>query len=82
MTFKDKIKHCIASFIIFTVLAIITKNIVLAFIATYILGIIKEMYDQILKKNTPLQSLLDIISDVLGIILGIFLYIMAIDKIL
>ena len=47
MTYKDKVKHGAASFIIFTVVAIITKNLVFSFIATYSLGIIKEIYDQI-----------------------------------
>ncbi|KKQ55373.1 MAG: hypothetical protein US74_C0033G0006 [Parcubacteria group bacterium GW2011_GWA2_38_13] len=78
MTYKDKVKHGAASFIIFTVVAIITKNLVFSFIATYSLGIIKEIYDQIRQKNTPIQSFQDIVSDMVGIVLGIFLYSMVI----
>ena len=78
MTYKDKAKHGVASFIIFTAFAVISKNLVFSFIATYSLGIIKEIYDQIRQKNTPIQSFQDIVSDMVGIVLGIFLYSMVI----
>lgn len=67
---KDDLLHILFSVIIMTVLKLLLPWWIAALI-TLIVGILKEIvWDKILEKGTPEWR--DIVSDIIGIIIGVF----------
>ncbi len=71
MMHKDKIKHFLISFVLAALIYWLTQNEWLAILSTLGVGLAKELYDQNKGKNTAKESLADILTDVVGITLGI-----------
>lgn len=70
---KDKIKHFLLALVLTLLIFWLVKNTAIAVLAVLILGLIKESIDQIRKKNTIREMLLDTLANVLGISLGLLI---------
>lgn len=80
MKHKDKIKHFFLALVLTWLIFWLVKDMAIAVLAVLILGLVKELVDQIRKKNTVGEMLWDSLANVLGI--GVGLGVMVIGSIL
>lgn len=73
MKHKDKIKHFFLALVLTWLIFWLVKNIAIAALAVLLLGLLKELVDQIKGKNTVKESALDLLANVLGIGLGLLI---------
>jgi len=73
MKHQDKIQHFCVSLVIAGLIYYFFSNILVAVYGALALGLLKEFYDHYCGRNKIKESLADILFDVLGIVVGIFL---------
>ena len=73
MIHKDKIKHFLISFSLLAVIYLLIRDLVLAVLTTILFGLVKELFDQVRKKNTVKESIADLGVNILGIVFGILI---------
>lgn len=74
--FNDKSKHFIISFFLFVIIYWFWKNAVGTVAVVLGLGILKEIFDGLRKKNTLMENLLDFSADFLGVGLAVILLVL------
>lgn len=63
---KDKIKHFLIVLVLTLLVFWLIKNEIITILAVLLLGLIKELIDQIRGKNTAKELVLDLLANVLG----------------
>ena len=74
----DGLLHLLVSFLILISLYILNIKFYICLIITICIGLLKEVYDLIKKKNNIKQSLHDIICDLIGITISVIIIIISI----
>lgn len=73
---KDTFKHIIVSTALCVILSFASSAIEIGAMSTLILGVFKEILDHLKKKkNTYLESFIDMIANAIGILAGIVIYV-------
>jgi len=66
---QDKIKHATISFLLVVLLWIVTKELVVAMSGTFLIGMGKEWYDELITAGNHWDNE-DLLADAIGIIAG------------
>ena len=74
----DGLLHLLVSFLILISLYILNIKFYICLIITICIGLLKEVYDLIKKKNNIKQSLHDIICNLIGITISVIIIIISI----
>ncbi len=73
---RNTFKHIAVSFLLFIFIEMVIRSIITGAVIVIALGICKEIFDHLKKnKNAYSESLMDMLANAIGIILGLSAYI-------